>query len=309
MLRSLARFCYRRRRYILASWVIGIVAVFVLSSMFAGEFKTEFRSPALKARKPSTCSRKAVSASAPACTARSCSSRTGRRRSRGARDDGALLRRVEQEVSDVQVVSPYEPGNAHQISDDGRIAYAELNFADRDFEEYEDEVQVVREMLPGSRRPRPAGRAWRVHLRRVRPSSPASSSASAPQSSSCSSPSARCSRWACRSSRRSSASAAVSRSSAWSRAFLEVPEFTQPGRGHDRHRRRHRLRAADRHALPQRPARRAGSRAGDPAEPRYVRSRGGFRRPHRRHLAARHVHDEPGLHRAVSRRRHSGRAL
>ena len=33
-------------------------------------------------------------------------------------------------------ISPYEPGNEHQIADNGQIAYAELNFSDRDFDEY-----------------------------------------------------------------------------------------------------------------------------------------------------------------------------
>jgi RND superfamily putative drug exporter len=53
-------------------------------------------------------------------------------------------------VNDVQIVSPFEPGNEHQVSASGLIAYAELNFSDRDFEEYSDqgkEIKALRDDL------------------------------------------------------------------------------------------------------------------------------------------------------------------
>ncbi len=59
-----------------------------------------------------------------------------------------LFARVERTVPRTQVVSPYEPGEARQISESGRIAYAEVNFADRpdaDFQSAADEIKAEAE--------------------------------------------------------------------------------------------------------------------------------------------------------------------
>jgi RND superfamily putative drug exporter len=48
---------------------------------------------------------------------------------RGAME--GLLAEVEETVPDVEVVSPYSPAGARQIAQDARIAYAEVNLADR----------------------------------------------------------------------------------------------------------------------------------------------------------------------------------
>ena len=44
-MRALAEFCYRRRRLVLAGWVVFLVGIFALSFAFAGKYKTEFRLP------------------------------------------------------------------------------------------------------------------------------------------------------------------------------------------------------------------------------------------------------------------------
>jgi RND superfamily putative drug exporter len=55
-----------------------------------------------------------------------------------------LFADIESGVTEVEVVSPYEQGNAHQIAEGGTIAYAELNFSDRSFEEYMDDADIIK---------------------------------------------------------------------------------------------------------------------------------------------------------------------
>jgi len=55
-----------------------------------------------------------------------------------------LLEDISSSVPDVEIVSPFEPGNEHQISENGLIGYAELNFSDRDFEEYTDQGKEIK---------------------------------------------------------------------------------------------------------------------------------------------------------------------
>src|SRR5262245_21412364 len=45
MLQRLARTCYRRRRWVLVAWIVGLIAAFALSSAVGGAFKTEFNLP------------------------------------------------------------------------------------------------------------------------------------------------------------------------------------------------------------------------------------------------------------------------
>ena len=45
MLQRLARFSYRRRRWVLAGWILLLIATFALASTLNGAFKTEFKLP------------------------------------------------------------------------------------------------------------------------------------------------------------------------------------------------------------------------------------------------------------------------
>ncbi len=55
-----------------------------------------------------------------------------------------LFARVERTAPRTQVVSPYDPANARQISQNGRIAYAEVNFADRPDKDFQDAADKVK---------------------------------------------------------------------------------------------------------------------------------------------------------------------
>jgi uncharacterized membrane protein YdfJ with MMPL/SSD domain len=45
VLQGLARTMYRRRRFVLAGWIVLLIATFALSSSVGGAFKTEFKLP------------------------------------------------------------------------------------------------------------------------------------------------------------------------------------------------------------------------------------------------------------------------
>src|SRR5690606_17554964 len=57
----------------------------------------------------------------------------------------ALFASIEQDVEGLDVVSPYGPGGERQISQDGTIAYAELNFSERSEEDYVKAAEVILE--------------------------------------------------------------------------------------------------------------------------------------------------------------------
>ena len=44
-MRSIARFCYKRRRYVLGAWVFLLVGLFASATAFSDEFTTEFELP------------------------------------------------------------------------------------------------------------------------------------------------------------------------------------------------------------------------------------------------------------------------
>ena len=149
-MRSIAQFCYRRRRYVVAGWIALIVGLFALSSTVGGEFKTEFRLPGSE-------SQKAIDLLE--------TSGVGERggiqgqvvfeAEQGVDDPSvretisSLLTDIDSQVEGVEVISPYGEGNERQVAEGGRIAYAELNFADRAFEEYTGEADVIRGLRDG----------------------------------------------------------------------------------------------------------------------------------------------------------------
>jgi RND superfamily putative drug exporter len=146
-MRGIAQFCYRRRRYVLAAWLLALVGVFALSTAVKGEFSTEFKLPGSE-------SQEAIDL----LEASGANTRTGIQgqvvfeSENGVTDPAvqeaieSLLADIEASVPEVEVVSPYLPENSHQVAESGRIAYAELNFSDRSFEEYVDDAHIIKEL-------------------------------------------------------------------------------------------------------------------------------------------------------------------
>ncbi len=144
-MKSIAQFCYRRRRYVLAGWVLLLIGVLTLSTAFAGEFETRFELPGSE-------SKQAIELLENSGVAErgGIQGQVVFEAGRGVDDPnvreaiGSLLIGIDSQVDGVEVVSPYESGNGHQVAQGGTIAYAELNFSDRPFEEYTNEVEVIR---------------------------------------------------------------------------------------------------------------------------------------------------------------------
>jgi len=146
-MRSIAQFCYRRRRYVLGAWIVLLATLIFSSQAFAGEFTTEFKLPGSE-------SQNAIDLLEESGVAE----RTGIQgqvvfqADQGVDDPEvrrsveSLLSKIDSEIDGVEVVSPYAPGNEHQIADNGRIAYAELNFSDREYAAYLDAADVIEPM-------------------------------------------------------------------------------------------------------------------------------------------------------------------
>src|SRR5215208_2472171 len=144
-MRSLAEFCYRRRRFVVVGWILLLIGLFGLSSAIGGEYRTEFELP--------------DSASAQAIDlleARGVTERTGFpgqivfRADQGVQDPAVrqtmegFFTQVTDALEGDQLQSPYDPQFAYQISQDGTIAYAELNLSDRENERYLEDGKEVR---------------------------------------------------------------------------------------------------------------------------------------------------------------------
>jgi RND superfamily putative drug exporter len=121
--------------------------LFVLSGAFGGEFKTEFKLPGSESQ-----------AAVDLLEERGVSERTGfagqvvLRADQGVSSAAvrqtaeAFFEDIENNVEGVSVASPYAPENAYQVSRDGKIAYAEINFSDRSNEQYIEDADRIKEL-------------------------------------------------------------------------------------------------------------------------------------------------------------------
>ncbi len=144
MLQWLARTMYRRRRYVLAGWIVLLIATFFVSSAVGGAFKTEFRLPGTESQaafdllEQSSFRNRQVQAEIVFRAADGI--KTPAVKSAMER----LFSEVEQKIPDVAVVSPYAPDGARQIAEGAEIAYAQLNFADRSGEAFTEQGKEIK---------------------------------------------------------------------------------------------------------------------------------------------------------------------
>ena len=143
MLKRIARTSYRRRWRVLAAWVVLLVGLIVASNAAGGVFRNEFSLNGSES-----------SAAFDLLEEKGFSDRAGFsgqivfQADQGVDDSQVqaemerLFTRVENTVPRVEVVSPYSA--PRQISEDGRIAYAEVNFADRPDAEFFDAADEIK---------------------------------------------------------------------------------------------------------------------------------------------------------------------
>jgi RND superfamily putative drug exporter len=126
---AIARWCFRRRFMIIAAWVVVLIGLGVLAQAVKSGYNNSFSVPGTG------------SATAQDLLARDVPAQAGDsdtivwRVSRGTVRDAAVmarmagaLRRIATMPEVAAVASPYRPDGAAQISRDGRIAYAMINF-------------------------------------------------------------------------------------------------------------------------------------------------------------------------------------
>ncbi len=144
-MKSIAGFCWRRRWLVVGGWVLLLVGLFGLSSAIGGEYRTEFELPDSE-------SAQAIDL----LEERGVTERTGFpgqivfRADQGVQDPAVrqtmegFFTQVTDALEGDQLQSPYDPQFAYQISQDGTIAYAELNLSDRENEQYLEDGKEVR---------------------------------------------------------------------------------------------------------------------------------------------------------------------
>lgn len=151
MFRSITSFCYRRRRLVVGGWVALIIVLFGLSQMLGGPYKTDFKLPGSE-------SQQAVDI----LQANGFADRAGNegqvvfQDARGINDPAVktamtgLFAKVQSEVSNVSVTSPYDTAGTRQVATNGQVAYATVNFGDRTQEGYlsaANEIKTLRDQV------------------------------------------------------------------------------------------------------------------------------------------------------------------
>jgi putative drug exporter of the RND superfamily len=157
MLRKLAQNCYRHRRTTLGIWLAIIIGCFGISSLFGGTFRTDFALPGSETQR-----------AVDVLEAGGFGDRAGAQAQvvfeaeTGVFDPSVqapmeqLFAQIAAQVPGVTVVSPYAPEGRRQVTDDGTIAYAELQFTERTQEGYlevAEQIRLLRDAtsVPGTR--------------------------------------------------------------------------------------------------------------------------------------------------------------
>ena len=150
MLERIARTSYRHRWLTLGAWIVALVAVVTLGRSFAGDYSSG-------GNLPNTESRRAFDLLESRFPARAGDGGTIVFEAEPGVNDPTVKAAMEEMFAKVTqvpgitgVVSPYSPEGANQISQDGTIAYAQVNTIDLDFNEWgpvADGVKAVKEQV------------------------------------------------------------------------------------------------------------------------------------------------------------------
>ena len=150
LLRRLAEGCYRRRRFVLAGWVLIVIGLSAVAGAGAGEFDNEFGLPGSEAQEAfDRLEEGGFGDRAGATVQLVVHAEAGIEDPAVRRALEAVLAEIASDVEDAQVVSPYEPGGGRQIAERGGIAYAEVNLAHRTYEEFRAAGDAVKEAAAG----------------------------------------------------------------------------------------------------------------------------------------------------------------
>ena len=126
---TIARWCFRRRRTVLATWVVLLVALVAATGAFGTAYNDSFQLPGTE----SSHAQDLLQSVAPKAAGEA--DTIVWRTAKGKIDSpaveariGAMLKRVADAPGIASVASPYAPGGASRISPDGSTAYSTVNF-------------------------------------------------------------------------------------------------------------------------------------------------------------------------------------
>ena len=157
MLAHIARISYRHRRLVVGAWLLVVVGLFALAGAAGGESKTEFSIPGAESQQ----ARDLLAESG-------FGARTGQsgqvvfEAAAGVDDPTVqtdmerLFAQIERETTGIQVVSPYDttnPAAARQVADNGRVAYAEVNFPHDRKEAQDAQAKTIKGLAQAAERP------------------------------------------------------------------------------------------------------------------------------------------------------------
>ena len=126
---SLARWCFRHRMLVLAGWTIALIVVTVVSRVAGISYATSFSLPNSGSTQAQAILRHDFPSASGDADQIVLEAKTGQVTSAPVRSEvETMLARVERLPRVVSVASPYGPGGAGQISRDGKIAFATVNF-------------------------------------------------------------------------------------------------------------------------------------------------------------------------------------
>ncbi|PZA20122.1 MMPL family transporter, partial [Modestobacter versicolor] len=136
MLESLARSCVRSRRLVVALWLVSVVALSVLAGAFAGPTSDDFTLPGSESTRAADLLADAGFEARSGYQAQVVLHRpdgVDDPAVRAAADD--LAADITDQVPGAEVVSPFDPAGARQVSPDGTIAYLQVDLPQRTVEE------------------------------------------------------------------------------------------------------------------------------------------------------------------------------
>ena len=263
MLVRLADWCYRRRRLVVVAWIAALVGAFALAGAFGGELKQDYLQPGSESKAAADTLEERFPQKAGDTIQIVVHSEDGVTSPEVQARAETIFADVAASDHVVGVASPFADGGAPQISEDGTTAYAEVALDQRDNDFTPERGQGTGRTDPRRRRRHPAGRGRRPGRRAV-PDRPVRNRRH-------------------RADRRGHHPAVHLRVRGGDGAAADhrrvrprhrdrarrgpAPGGRRPGlgpahRGDGRPRRRHRLRAAHRHPVPQQPRRGPGAATG-----------------------------------------------
>jgi RND superfamily putative drug exporter len=150
LLRRLAAGCYRRRRFVLAGWLVLAIGLLAVASAGAGEFDNEFGLPGSESQEAfDRLEDGGFGDRAGAIIQLVVVAGSGVDDPAVQAEFEAVLAEIDSGVGGAEVVSPYQPDGERQIAEGGRIGYAEVNLAHRSYEEFRAAGDTVKDAAAG----------------------------------------------------------------------------------------------------------------------------------------------------------------